>query len=347
MKKPYELAKDILVSVNLDSPQTVSQESFTSINLYGASVYEKGEGSEKERAGTSYTSFHLENESGVGDITVYQVFPGMELVYNDMHMAYCNKQQKPAKDVMEINYCKEGRCECSFGEHEYCYMSAGDLSFCSLQENSHQSEFPTAHYHGITITIDFSGITDEMKNVLELLSANIERIKELSKIQNFTIIRANETIGHIFSELYKVPEKIRHGYIRVKVLELLLVLTEFDFMDRKTERAHFSEAQIGAVKKIHAFLVEHFDEHYTIDFLSEHYEISPTVMKKCFKGVYGDSVYAYMKRYRLQVAERLLKESQMTIGEIAEKIGYLNPNKFTSAFRAEYGIPPTSFRKKI
>ena len=70
-------------------------------------------------------------------------------------------------------------------------------------------------------------------------------------------------------------------------------------------------------------------------------------MKKCFKGVYGDSVYAYMKRYRLQVAERLLKESQMTIGEIAEKIGYLNPNKFTSAFRAEYGIPPTSFRKKI
>lgn len=248
---------------------------------------------------------------------------------------------------MEINYCKEGRCECSFGEHEYCYMSAGDLSFCSLQENSHQSEFPTAHYHGITITIDFSGITDEMKNVLELLSVNIERIKELSRIQNFTIIRANETIGHIFSELYKVPEKIRHGYIRVKVLELLLVLTEFDFMDRKTECAHFSEVQIGAVKKIHAFLVEHFDEHYTIDFLSERFEISSTVMKKCFKGVYGDSVYAYMKRYRLQVAERLLKESQMTIGEIAEKIGYLNPNKFTSAFRAEYGIPPTSFRKKI
>ena len=347
MKNPYELAKDILVSANLDNPQTVSSEAFTSIDLYGASVYEKGGETGEGKESTSYTSFHLENESGVGDITVYQVFPGIELVYNDMHMAYCNKQQKPAKDVMEINYCKEGRCECSFSEHEYCYMSAGDLSFCSLQENSHQSEFPTAHYHGITITVDFSGITDEMKNVLELLSVNIERIKELSRIQNFTIIRANETIGHIFSELYKVPEKIRHGYIRVKVLELLLVLTEFDFMDRKIERAHFSEAQIGAVKKIHAFLVEHFDEHYTIEFLAERFEISPTVMKKCFKGVYGDSVYAYMKRYRLQVAERLLKESQMTIGEIAEKIGYLNPNKFTSAFRAEYGIPPTLFRKKI
>ena len=36
-------------------------------------------------------SFYLENESGVGNITLYQVFPGIELVYNDMHLAYCSK----------------------------------------------------------------------------------------------------------------------------------------------------------------------------------------------------------------------------------------------------------------
>ena len=36
-------------------------------------------------------SFYLENESGVGNITLCQVFPGIELVYNDMHLAYCSK----------------------------------------------------------------------------------------------------------------------------------------------------------------------------------------------------------------------------------------------------------------
>lgn len=211
-----------------------------------------------------------------------------------MHMAYCNKNQEPARDVMEINYCKERRCECLFGKHQYCYMSAGDLSFCSLQEHAHQSEFPTAHYHGITITVDFAKMTDEMQ----------------------------------------------------KILELLLVLTGLDFAEDKSDCVHFSEIQIEAVKQIHAFLVEHYDEHYTIGELSERFEISPTVMKKCFKGVYGDSVYAYMKRYRFQVAEQLLRESSDTVGEIAAKIGYLNPNKFTSAFCAEYGMPPTAYRKK-
>lgn len=161
------------------------------------------------------------------------------------------------------------------------------------------------------------------------------------------MIRANETIEHIFSELYRVPEKIRLGYIRVKVLELLLVLTELDIREDKSEHARFSGVQIEVIKEVHALLVSDYAEHYTIDELSERFEMSPTVLKKCFKGVYGDSIYAYMKRYRLQVAEQLLRESTLTIGEIAAKAGYLNPNKFTSAFRAEYGMTPTAYRKEV
>ena len=53
-----------------------------------------------------------------------------------------------------------------------------------------------------------------------------------------------------------------------------------------------------------------------------------------------------MKQYRLQVAEKMLKESTMTIGEIAAQIGYLNPNKFTSAFCGEYGMPPSEYRRQ-
>ena len=340
MKNPYELAKNILQSAADGTKIQDAPGSFTSIDLYGAAVH--GKNKEDENC----NCFHLANESGVGDITLYHVFPGIELVYNDMHMAYCNKEQKTAPDVLEINYCKEGRSECLFGEHQYCYMAAGDLSFCFLQDHAHQSEFPTAHYHGITVTIDFSAVTEEMKRILELLSVDLERIKELSRMRDFTIIRVNPTVEHIFTELYTVPEKIRHGYIRVKVLEILLVLTGMNPVEDRAQRVHFSETQIEVIKQIHAFLVEHFNEHYTINELSERFEMSPTVMKKCFRGVYGDSVYAYMKRYRLQVAERLLKESTLTVGEIATQVGYLNPNKFTSAFCAEYGVPPTAYRKK-
>lgn len=341
MKSPYEIAETILLESDDKIKTGAAVDKFTSIDLYGASTRENHARVEGD------SSFHLENESGTGDITLYRVFPGIELVYNDMHMAYCNKDQRPAPHIMEINYCKEGRSECLFKRHQYCYMSAGDLSFCSLDSNAHQSEFPTSHYHGITVTIDFSAITEEMKNVLALLAVDISRIRALSQADEFTMIRANATIEHIFSELYRVPAAIRRGYIRVKVLELLLILTELKPEKDPARQTYFPAAQIKTIKEIHAFLIENFSKHYTIDELSEQFQISPTVMKKCFRGVYGDSIYAYMKKYRLQVAEQLLRESNLTVGEIAARIGYLNPNKFTSAFRAGYGASPTAYRKKV
>lgn len=337
MKKTYELVQNILRA----GEGTTPSGRFTSVDLYGASARECGP------ADGCDSRFHLENESGRGDITIYRVFPGIELVYNDMHMTCCNKHQQPAPHVMEINYCKEGRSECLFGEHQYCYMSAGDLSFCSLHDSAHQSQFPTAHYHGITVTIDFSAVTEEMEQVLELLEVDLARIKGLAQADAFTIIRADPAVEHVFSELYKVPSAVRRGYIRVKMLELLLILTGLEPMKASGKPVYFPAAQIETVKQIHAFLVEHFSEHYTIHALSERFDISPTVMKRCFRGVYGDSVYAYMKKYRLQIAEQLLRESDLTIGEIAGRIGYLNPNKFTSAFCAAYGVPPTAYRREV
>lgn len=129
MKNAYELAENILKSKPDKNIELKSSDSFASIELYGTSACKKVQDTE------FCECFHLENESGTGMITLYHVFPGIDLVYNDMHMEYCNKEQKPASSVMEINYCMEGRCECVFEQNEYGYIAAGDLSFCSLRRH--------------------------------------------------------------------------------------------------------------------------------------------------------------------------------------------------------------------
>lgn len=225
-------------------------------------------------------------------------------------------------------------------------MSPGDLSLRSLQQQSRQSTFPTSHYHGITVTIDFSSVTEEMQTVLSLLCVDLSGIDRFSQKQNFCIVRANETVKHIFSELYIVQEPIKRGYIKVKVLELLLVLTALNLDNGKNGHAYFSKTQTDCVKKIRDFMVEHLSEHFTIEDLSRRFEISPTAMKSCFKEIYGTSVYSYLRTYRLQTAEKFLQEDILSVAEIAGLIGYENPNKFTSAFHAAYGLSPTAYKKE-
>lgn len=331
MYDPYKVAGNIL---------SVKSTDFSSIHLYGSSVQKKIENPQ-------CSNFHLENESGTGNIAMYQAFPGMELIYNDMHMEYCTKTQSPRFGFIEINYCREGRCECTFGKHSYCYMASGNLSLCSLQEKSHTSSFPTSHYHGITITIDFAAITEEMQRILELLSIDLSQIYEFTKKQDFYMVRANESIQHIFSELYTVQDSIRPSFIRIKILELLLVLTELDFNMVKKDYIYFSKPQRDCIRQIHDFIVEHITEHYTIEDLSKQFNISPTLMKRCFKGMYGAPIYMYLRTYRLQMAEKLLRQGQLSIGEIAEKVGYANPNKFSSAFKTQYGMSPTEYQRNV
>ena len=45
-----------------------------------------------------------EDGTGTGKVTVYPVFSGIELYYNDMHMAYCNKEQKTVYGIALFSY---------------------------------------------------------------------------------------------------------------------------------------------------------------------------------------------------------------------------------------------------
>lgn len=85
----------------------------------------------------------------------------------------------------------------------------------------------------------------------------------------------------------------------------------------------------------------------SISSLAAEQSVSPTHLKNCFREVYGSSVYAYIKNYRLQLAAKLLCETDLSVQDIAGKIGFENPNKFSSAFRAHFGMPPTEYKKSV
>ena len=107
------------------------------------------------------------------------------------------------------------------------------------------------------------------------------------------------------------------------------------------------ERQYYFIKKVQEYMTADLRNHYTLQELSEKFEIPLTSMKVCFKGVYGCSIYAYMKSYRMQAATILLRDTSDSITEIAAKMGYDNPSKFSEAFKKEFGELPSEFRKKL
>ena len=161
------------------------------------------------------------------------------------------------------------------------------------------------------------------------------------------ILRNDEQIAHIFTEIYSAPEGVKIDYLRLKVLELLLFIKDIDARTPTEKPAYFPKKQVVTIKEIMKYITGNMDKQITQQKLSQKFEIPLTSMKLCFKGVYGMSIYDFIRSYRMQAATMMLRESEDTIAAIAGRVGYDNASKFASAFKAEIGISPGEYRKTV
>lgn len=310
-----------------------------------------GPGSQILAQNDGCTIFKIENETGEGIMTRYPVLPGMELLYNDMHItiARANQNKVPCEDIMEINHCREGRFECEFADGGAVYLGAGDLSANMLTHPPRDSWFPLSHYHGISVMVDLRAAQDTLYQIGQIFgSTPIDLYAMRDRLcggNHCFIIRATDAIQHIFSELYAAPSTIRSDYCKLKVMELLLFLNSADLPGLREKRAYITRTQADTVRNIRAYLVEHLDQHITLPELSAQFDVPLTTMKQNFKTVYGDTIGTYIQSYRMQKAMWLLQETDRSIIEIASQVGYQNASKFSEVFRQFAGSTPSEYRK--
>lgn len=302
--------------------------------------------------GDGCTVYKMKNATGEGVITHYGIFPGIELFYNDFHMSDGeNRNKLPQPGVLEVNHCREGRFECVFENGDRQYIGAGDLSVNRLTNQTVSTFFPMSHYHGISITIALdaaAGTIGALESVMGNLHIDLAGIAERFCSRDICyVLRGRDAVAHIFHELYQAPPEMASHYLKVKVLELLMYLNDTPAADYPKERRYFSKNQVQTVRQMEAYMKEHLSRHDTLKELSARFDIPMTTMKTCFKSVYGCSIYAYMKSYRMQAAMLLLRDTADSITEIAAKMGYDNPSKFSETFKKEFGQLPSDFRKSL
>ena len=100
------------------------------------------------------------------------------------------------------------------------------------------------------------------------------------------------------------------------------------------------------VRRVHDYLLENLSERVTIEELSRKFHINPTTLKRAFKEEYGSSIAAHTKEHRMERAEVLLREGNMSVSDAARAVGFDSASRFTSAFKEKYGISPSEYRRQ-
>ena len=116
-------------------------------------------------------------------------------------------------------------------------------------------------------------------------------------------------------------------------------------MDVACPRWREEAEQVKIIREIHDDLAQHMDRRVTIEELAHRYLINPPTLKTVFKDVYGSSLPAPMKEHRMERAAALLRETDLSVAEIAGQVGYESQSKFTAAFKEQFGQLPKEYRR--
>ncbi|MGD8593120.1 MAG: AraC family transcriptional regulator [Gammaproteobacteria bacterium] len=110
-------------------------------------------------------------------------------------------------------------------------------------------------------------------------------------------------------------------------------------------------AWLGAVADPHIAaalrtLHEHPEQAWNVESLAKRVGMSRSVFAQRFKAVIGEAPMEYLARCRIHKATRLLQESNMSIGQIGNVIGYESDGSFNKAFKRRLGISPGRYRSQ-
>ena len=85
----------------------------------------------------------------------------------------------------------------------------------------------------------------------------------------------------------------------------------------------------------------------SIEDVAAYVSLSPSHFSRLFKNVTGSSYTDYITDVRLQHTQILLGTTDLSINDIAAKVGVSNGNYISTLFKKRYGITPTDYRKEI
>lgn len=93
------------------------------------------------------------------------------------------------------------------------------------------------------------------------------------------------------------------------------------------------------------YIMQHLDEEISIDDVANYCHLSKYHFSRVFKAETGESIYAFIKRYKVeQSAFRLKVEKDKSITDVGYDYGY-SPSNYSSLFKKHNNISPTEFRK--
>jgi AraC-like DNA-binding protein len=139
-------------------------------------------------------------------------------------------------------------------------------------------------------------------------------------------------------------EQLIKNYLELLLINLMRDLTETERGNEIFLRKH--EFDSKPVKDVLQLLNDHVEGALSMDEVCAAVGYSRAYVFKEFKSATGKSVMEYYTALKIEKSKHLLREGELSVKQISERLSFDTPNYFTKTFKRCTGLTPSAYKKR-
>lgn len=107
------------------------------------------------------------------------------------------------------------------------------------------------------------------------------------------------------------------------------------------------DTRLIRIRRIQDYIQQHLEEPISLDSIADEFAITPSTLSRDFKNLCGVNFVEFLRDSRLERAQELLRDTRLSVKEIAARSGYNSSSYFIQQFRRQFGITPAQYRQNV
>lgn len=161
---------------------------------------------------------------------------------------------------------------------------------------------------------------------------------------------ATHRIQHLFDDLRQELDLQTNRFwtcrSRSYLLELLIFLNRLHSSEGTSTVFDLSDLP-DDISAVLLYLHDHYPRKVTIAELAQVFHTNRTTLAQRFSEVTGMSIMAYLMKLRVTIASSILKDTNLPVAEIMNRVGFTNATHFVKTFQKFTGYAPRDYRRNF
>lgn len=197
-----------------------------------------------------------------------------------------------------------------------------------------------------------------LEHARELIGQYFESIKKHGYVSREDLIRITVEFMTIFREIALekgvadvrrlIPQisdsSIFSGYFKTEDFSCFIYNIFKGIVESSSNPDTYSISNI--IIEIKEYMDNNYSEEISLTTFSSKYHMTKEYLSKQFKEQFGFGIYEYVLKLRMTKAAAYLEDFNIKIQDVAQRVGYMDNNYFSRAFKTFHGVSPKEYRNR-